>query len=109
VRFAPLPPKATPADAMRAVFDDDTVIVNSATGVASSPTTNVAGASAFPSIIDIGATAVMVGGRFGPAPTLNVRVTVGFCAPPSLTVTVICALPAASGRNCSMPVADGLL
>jgi hypothetical protein len=51
----------------------------------------------------------MVGGAFAPAPTANVRVIVEFSGPPSLTVTVIRALPAASGLISSVPVADGVL
>ena len=41
--------------------------------------------------------------------TVNVRVTVAFVAPPSFTVTVTSALPAASGVSVSEPFVAALV
>ncbi len=109
VRFALFPPKTILAFGMRLGLEEVPFTIRLAAGVSGSPTVNAIGPEAVFSFITCVATGETVG--FPLTATVNVWVTVLLFVWPSLTVTMMVAVPLAlaTGVNVSSPVAPGLV
>ena len=106
-RFAPDPPSTMFALGRRVGLEDVAARVKPAAAVSMSPMTNGMAAVEVFSLIVWFAISEMIGRSFAPATlTEKVRVTVLFWLWPSLTVTVIVAVPVALvvGRSVNVPV-----